>query len=115
MTLIILHWTFATLERDGKANLGRAEADAGPHLCRTSCGGAEAGGDQGIHRAEHVIGEEQTDLVLRAPKRVVAALDVIAKHLVLERMVAPAPQEVRTHGACLIELQRFPVLRRGRI
>src|SRR5882672_6768639 len=109
------HWTFVTLERNGKANLGPAESDARLHLCRPSCGAAEARGDQRIHRAQHVIGEEQADLVLRAPKCVVAALDVIAKHLVLERMVAPAPLEVGTHSARLIKLQRFPVLRGGRI
>src|SRR5438477_13007651 len=102
-SLDIDRWSFGRLERDGKPDFGSAaEADAGPHLCRTSRSCAHARGDQGIHRAQHVVGEEKADLILRAAEGVVAAADVILEYLVLERMISPAPEEIRADGAGLI-------------
>ena len=55
-----------------------------------------------------MIGEQQTDLILGAPECRVAALDIVAEHLVLERMIAPAPLEVGTDRARIVaEISRL--------
>src|SRR6266446_4128614 len=104
------------LERERELELGpRAGPKHRLELRRPPRGRAHAGGNQRIDRAQHVIGQEQPDLILGAPERRIALLDVVAEHLVFQRMVAPAPEEVGTDRTRLIELHRPPVLRRRRI
>src|SRR5216117_1989406 len=95
-----------TLERDGDPDLcAPTPTNRRSHLRRPFRDGRHTRRDQCVDRTDHVIGKEQTDLILRAPIGGIAALDEVAKHLVLERMIAPAPQEVGADGTRLVEVQ----------
>src|SRR6266571_7003336 len=100
------------LELEGEPDLCTPGGYGRPQRRSVPCRRAHARGNQGVHGAQHVIGEQQADLVLGPPERVVAALDVVAEDLMLEGMIAPAPEKVGSDRAGLVELQRPPILQR---
>src|SRR2546428_1715897 len=78
------HWTSRPSSRGGRKAKGRNRSEE--RLSRN----AET---DNVRRLllEKIIGEQEAHLILRTPKSIVAPLDVVAKNIVLEGMIAPAP------------------------
>src|SRR5437773_5537832 len=99
----------AVLKWESDRHLCAPPPDHAVHFGRPAGGCRQASGNQGVDRAQHVIGEKQPDLVLCAAICVVAPANRGAILLVLEGMIAPAPLVSGANGMIPVEGQRVDV------
>src|SRR5213592_3991647 len=103
------------LETQGNVDREAASAEGGMESGRSPHGAGEATRDQGVHRACDVIGEQQPELILRAPEGVVAPGHGGAELGQLGLDAVPRPEVPLPYGVGLVELQGTLVLARGGI
>src|SRR5207237_949037 len=75
----------------------------------------QTAGDERVHRAHHMVREQQADDVLGGPEGVVAPADRFPEDTLLKRLAAPRPHEPGSDGVLLIELHGAQVFGRHRI